>query len=322
MIDKNQWWFIKTYDSLIEKSKKRGLNKKKLIGYYEKHHIIPKCKGGTNKKDNLVLLTYREHIIAHRLLIRIYPKSKELIYALYKMINPKSENLRDATGLKMFSLKELEVLRIKSSEFLRKKNLGRKLSEETKNKIRNSRLGKKLSEITKLKLSLSRKRRKISSETRKRISISNTNKVFSDDHKKKISESNKGRPLSIERKLLISGSNSNSAKKVIDKNGKIFQTITECANFYKISVSTLKYRINKHPELGFKIISDKEKYSNKLVLDNKTGIVYKSIKSCSKHINRSEKFISNICKGKTLNSEYNLSFVDRKYCLKNNINPI
>ena len=51
MNSKNQWWYIKTYDQLIEKSKTRGLNKKKLNGYYEKHHIIPKCEGGSNKRD-------------------------------------------------------------------------------------------------------------------------------------------------------------------------------------------------------------------------------------------------------------------------------
>ena len=72
MKDKNLWWYIKTYDQLIQKAKLRGLDKSKLEGYYEKHHIIPKSLGGQNKKDNLVLLTYREHIIAHKLLIRIY----------------------------------------------------------------------------------------------------------------------------------------------------------------------------------------------------------------------------------------------------------
>lgn len=35
---------------------------------YEKHHIIPKSCGGGNARTNLVLLTLREHFIAHRLL--------------------------------------------------------------------------------------------------------------------------------------------------------------------------------------------------------------------------------------------------------------
>ena len=37
-------------------------------GYVEKHHILPKSLGGTNKSDNLVSLTAREHYVVHRLL--------------------------------------------------------------------------------------------------------------------------------------------------------------------------------------------------------------------------------------------------------------
>lgn len=36
--------------------------------YYELHHIIPRCCGGTNAKSNLVLLTLYEHLQAHWLM--------------------------------------------------------------------------------------------------------------------------------------------------------------------------------------------------------------------------------------------------------------
>ena len=36
--------------------------------YHERHHIIPKCLGGTNNKDNLIDLYAKEHFEAHRLL--------------------------------------------------------------------------------------------------------------------------------------------------------------------------------------------------------------------------------------------------------------
>ena len=36
--------------------------------YKERHHIIPKCIGGTNDEDNLIDLYAREHFIAHKLL--------------------------------------------------------------------------------------------------------------------------------------------------------------------------------------------------------------------------------------------------------------
>lgn len=49
--------YQKIYDCLISRGLKRGLNKKKIDYYTERHHIIPKCMGGDNSKENLVLLT-------------------------------------------------------------------------------------------------------------------------------------------------------------------------------------------------------------------------------------------------------------------------
>jgi hypothetical protein len=53
--------------------------------YYENHHIVPKCAGGTNDKCNLVLLLPEEHYVAHQLLTKIYPGNAGLVYALVKM---------------------------------------------------------------------------------------------------------------------------------------------------------------------------------------------------------------------------------------------
>ena len=56
---------------------------------YENHHILPKSLGGTNDKNNLVLLTLKEHFICHWLLVKIYPKgSKErgkMLCAFWRM---------------------------------------------------------------------------------------------------------------------------------------------------------------------------------------------------------------------------------------------
>jgi hypothetical protein len=43
--------------------------------------------GGDNSKSNLVLLTAREHFIAHWLLIRIYPDNYKLAFAFFAMCN-------------------------------------------------------------------------------------------------------------------------------------------------------------------------------------------------------------------------------------------
>jgi hypothetical protein len=68
------------YYSLMEKAQSRVLG-----GYVEKHHIIPKCMGGDNAVSNIVRLSAKEHFIAHKLLVRIYPNTKGVWYALIAM---------------------------------------------------------------------------------------------------------------------------------------------------------------------------------------------------------------------------------------------
>lgn len=59
------------YDNLMAKARLRGLDKAALKGYYEKHHVMPRCLGGGDEDGNLVLLTFKEHKLAHRLLTKI-----------------------------------------------------------------------------------------------------------------------------------------------------------------------------------------------------------------------------------------------------------
>jgi hypothetical protein len=75
----------KIYEQIIAKAKSE--NRKKKNGYYyENHHILPKCLGGLDVKDNLVLLTPKEHFICHKLLTYIYPKNLGIVYAFRLMI--------------------------------------------------------------------------------------------------------------------------------------------------------------------------------------------------------------------------------------------
>lgn len=73
----------------IAKDQKRSKNDG---NYYENHHIIPKCLGGTNDDNNMILLTAREHYVVHKLLCRIYPKNRSLYYALHMMSICSSKN--------------------------------------------------------------------------------------------------------------------------------------------------------------------------------------------------------------------------------------
>lgn len=51
----------------------------------ERHHVIPGCEGGSDDVSNLLYLSYRQHFIAHRLLAKIYPTSKGLNLAVWRM---------------------------------------------------------------------------------------------------------------------------------------------------------------------------------------------------------------------------------------------
>jgi hypothetical protein len=51
----------------------------------ERHHVIPKCMGGSNREENLVYLTAKEHFIAHKLLVRVHPDVYGLAQALIAM---------------------------------------------------------------------------------------------------------------------------------------------------------------------------------------------------------------------------------------------
>jgi hypothetical protein len=68
---------LKIYENLVYS--RQSLNRKKYDGiYYERHHIIPKCMGGDDTHDNLVLLSAREHFLVHWLLAKAYPTNFKL----------------------------------------------------------------------------------------------------------------------------------------------------------------------------------------------------------------------------------------------------
>ena len=153
------------YDKLIEKAKLRS----PLIGYSEKHHIVPLCMGGSNELDNLVRLTFKEHYVAHHLLYKIH-KSSKLAHAWFSMcrtsknqsrlITPKmyelakiahSNSLKESqkgSGNPFYGKKHTE----ETLEKIRIQNIGRKASEETKKKMSNTRLGVKKTEEHKAKI--------------------------------------------------------------------------------------------------------------------------------------------------------------------------
>lgn len=64
--------YLRSYNLLICKAQKEERRKSKLGIYYERHHIVPRSLDGTNESTNLVLLTAKEHYVAHHLLWKAY----------------------------------------------------------------------------------------------------------------------------------------------------------------------------------------------------------------------------------------------------------
>ena len=76
--------YLKNYNDYILYVKNLNRSKKENV-YYELHHIIPKCLGGDNSSNNLILLTAREHFLAHYLLTKIHPDNYKIAYAFIIM---------------------------------------------------------------------------------------------------------------------------------------------------------------------------------------------------------------------------------------------
>jgi hypothetical protein len=89
--------YNKIHNNIIDRAKNR-----KLEGYVEKHHIIPKCMNGSNEPNNLVILTAREHFLIHWLLHEIYPNNTDLKYAFWSMCRSSDNQTRSLTGTKWY----------------------------------------------------------------------------------------------------------------------------------------------------------------------------------------------------------------------------
>lgn len=114
--------YQKIYNQIVERGKTRQLE-----GYKEKHHILPKCLGGSNDEDNLVELTAREHFLCHMLLCEIYPNENKLRHALFLMAIGK-QKIKEKTYV--INSRIYERLKTEYSQMLTGKNQ----SQETKNK--------------------------------------------------------------------------------------------------------------------------------------------------------------------------------------------
>lgn len=203
--------------------------------YHERHHIAPKCLGGTNDGDNLIDLFAREHFEAHRLLALENPKNNELVCAWWLMCHVKSEGqVRYEVTAEQYEEAKIAFSNIRHNT---------KASESTKKKMSKAHSGKNNgfygrhhSEETRQKI---REKRKLQPEPKLGVKLTL-------EQRKKMSEVQKG---------LKTNGNHPRAKKVICE-GKVYGCVKECAEFYSVNPITMRAWLNGQnpmPEKWFKL---------------------------------------------------------------------
>jgi hypothetical protein len=161
------------YVRLINRARRRGL----VPGvHFEKHHISPKCLGGTDAPSNLVFLTPEEHYLAHQLLVKLHPSNGKIIWAAIAMTNTTSRSGAGRRGNKLYGWLRRQFI---------ERQRGREYSQETRAKI-----GEK-SKARNQGAAHPMFGRKHSAETRAKISQGNlgkkhTPRAFSDLHRQNI----------------------------------------------------------------------------------------------------------------------------------------
>jgi len=102
--------YSRIYRALVQRARDRSLTGD---AYTETHHIVPKAFGGDDSLANLVVLTGREHFIAHWLLHRIYrgtdtEEESKAIFAFWRMSN-QGLNASDKFRVTSFAYEEARV---------------------------------------------------------------------------------------------------------------------------------------------------------------------------------------------------------------------
>lgn len=216
--------YLKIYNQIIERAKIRILTE-----YKEKHHVIPRCVGGSNEKENIVELTAREHFLCHMLLCEIYPNERKIKQALFLMARTKKyKNIKNS--------KLYEIAKLNHSLLTSKTHKGKTVSEKTKLKISQSN-SKPRPEYFRALASLSRKGKHITEEHKNKIRNSVLGKKYSKEVIEKMKESYRKRSKEVLEKTKISVSLAKSSPILqYDLDGnfiKEWPSIKEAKKIYK-----------------------------------------------------------------------------------------
>jgi hypothetical protein len=157
-----------------------SLRNQVVRGYCEKHHILPRSLGGSDDASNLILLTLRQHYLAHWMLWKAYGGAMAVAFDYMNGIKRYGKRLpsRVVAALKADVSKRISERPV--SEETRKKQsqakLGKKLSAEHVEKVRLAVLGRKMGPEFSAKVSEAKRGRgngrngcSMSAETKQRI---------------------------------------------------------------------------------------------------------------------------------------------------------
>ena len=101
------------YNKHIEKCRLKPTLEGKI---YHKHHIIPRSSGGDDSKSNLIILEYKDHVLAHFILYKSNPTNSNWIaYRLMGGISEDKKQLVEQLKLEAISKRKLGKIGSKES---------------------------------------------------------------------------------------------------------------------------------------------------------------------------------------------------------------
>lgn len=212
------------YFNIVNYAKEHPVDNKT---YSERHHILPRCMGGSNNDDNLVTLTARQHFICHMLLTKMTTGQnyRKMLHAAIGMRRARAYQDR------YINSRLYDTIRKAYGKLSSERNKGKKASEEARKKMSESRRGKKKPDGFGEKISaalkgkpkgpMSEEEKLKRSNTQKGRPSHKKGKKFGPQHtpesKARIAESNRRRGCSAETKARIAAGvkASNERKKLL-----------------------------------------------------------------------------------------------------------
>ena len=206
------------------------MTQEELSGYNEKHHILPRCLGGKDSKDNLILMPIRYHIVSHLILAEIYPENIKLLYAVNLIFH--GTELKQNTVSKYYSSRLISKIKEFNNQSLsgvfsdKEKERRRLLTSGSKN----GRARKIISQSGIIYGSLSE------ASKENNIPYMTITKWLSGEI-----SSHGWRYLEGEKTDFSNRNTENSSKKVKSPDGTIYKSIKDASNLNNIPYTTLRY---------------------------------------------------------------------------------